>query len=303
MDASVPPVGYIARRLQLSDAGRVAAVVAACEEHDVGEVLVEEADVVGDWQRPGFDLATCAVGLEHDGEVVAYVEIYGARRAEGHVLPRHRGHGLGTWLAAWSRDAARRDGGVVVGQGVLQGSSADLLLTSLGYEVRWTSWVLELPEPAVLAEHPLPAGCTLRDLSLDDEHDQRRAFQVIEDAFAEWPERQPIAFDDWAATSVRRPGFAPGHLRLAVDGSDAVLGACLRVPSNGTTYVDQLAVRRQARGLGLARALLADAFALGRAAGGVRSELSTDSRTGALGLYERLGMSVQSTWVHRAIDL
>lgn len=93
MDASVPPAGYIARRLQLSDAGRVAAVVAACEEHDVGEVLVEEADVVGDWQRPGFDLATCAVGLEHDGEVVAYVEIYGARRAEGHVLPGTAGTG------------------------------------------------------------------------------------------------------------------------------------------------------------------------------------------------------------------
>ena len=37
--------------------------------------------------------------------------------------------------------------------------------------------------------------------------------------------------------------------------------------------------------------------------GATRSELSTDSRTGALGLYERVGMEVTSTWVHRAIHL
>ncbi len=64
-----------------------------------------------------------------------------------------------------------------------------------------------------------------------------------------------------------------------------------------------LAVRRDRRGLGLARALLADAFATARAHGATRSELSTDTRTGALGLYERVGMQVRSTWVHRATDL
>ncbi len=37
--------------------------------------------------------------------------------------------------------------------------------------------------------------------------------------------------------------------------------------------------------------------------GAVKSELSTDSRTGALGLYEKVGMKVTSTWVSRAIDV
>ena len=54
---------------------------------------------------------------------------------------------------------------------------------------------------------------------------------------------------------------------------------------------------------GLARALLVDCFAVAREHGASRSELSTDSRTGALGLYERVGMRVTSTWVHRAIAL
>ena len=52
-----------------------------------------------------------------------------------------------------------------------------------------------------------------------------------------------------------------------------------------------------------ARALLVDCFAEAREHGATRSELSTDSRTGALGLYERVGMRVTSTWVHRAIAL
>ena len=61
--------------------------------------------------------------------------------------------------------------------------------------------------------------------------------------------------------------------------------------------------RRTQRGRGLAQALLVDAFAAGREHGAIRSELSTDSRTGALGLYEKVGMVVTSTWVNRALDL
>ena len=56
-------------------------------------------------------------------------------------------------------------------------------------------------------------------------------------------------------------------------------------------------------GEGIAQALLADAFAVARAHGANRSGLSTDSRTGALGLYEKVGMRVTSTWVMRGVEL
>ncbi len=35
----------------------------------------------------------------------------------------------------------------------------------------------------------------------------------------------------------------------------------------------------------------------------MRSHLSTDTRAGARGLYEKVGMVVASTWVMRSIDL
>jgi ribosomal protein S18 acetylase RimI-like enzyme len=61
--------------------------------------------------------------------------------------------------------------------------------------------------------------------------------------------------------------------------------------------------RRAQRGPGLARALLAESFARSRERGATVSELSTDSRTGALGRYEKIGTMVTSVWVNRAIDL
>ena len=73
--------------------------------------------------------------------------------------------------------------------------------------------------------------------------------------------------------------------------------------ADDTGFVEKLAVRKDLRGLGLGQALLANAFAEARAHGASRSELSTDSRTGALGLYEKVGMEVTSVWVNRAIDL
>ncbi|WP_246086951.1 GNAT family N-acetyltransferase [Nocardioides humi] len=69
------------------------------------------------------------------------------------------------------------------------------------------------------------------------------------------------------------------------------------------TYVSRLAVVPEQRGRGLAQALLVAAFAAGRERGATSSSLSTDSRTGALGLYERVGMRPDSTWLHRAVAL
>ena len=65
----------------------------------------------------------------------------------------------------------------------------------------------------------------------------------------------------------------------------------------------QLAVDRAHRGTGLAQALLADAFGRAREHGATRSELSTDSRTGALDLYLKVGMEVTQTWTHLVTDL
>jgi GNAT superfamily N-acetyltransferase len=62
-------------------------------------------------------------------------------------------------------------------------------------------------------------------------------------------------------------------------------------------------VRRDQRGRGIARALLVDAFERARARGASRSELATDSRTGALPLYQHVGMVVTQNWAHWVTDV
>ena len=296
------PAGLTTRPLQKSDAHAVFVLMAAQEQEDIGEVAIEESDIVSDWARPSHDLGARSVGV-FDGEtLVAYAELMGADRADTSVLPSHRGRGIGTWLAHWLQDLGRRLGSGVVGMPVPQGSPGDRLLEDLGFRVRWTSWVLKLPEGATIPERDLPAGYTIRTA---EPGELRAAHAVLEDAFLEWSVRDRESFEDFEAATTGRPGFEPWNLRVVLDPDATVVGvSVVLVSDNGSTgYVDRLAVRRDQRNRGLAQALLVDSFAQARAHGTSTSELSTDSRTGALGLYERVGMVAESIWVNRAIDV
>jgi mycothiol synthase len=307
------PAGLTARPLTLADTAAVTRVMAAEQLRDVGKVEIEEADIIGDWQRPGFDVEASTLGVFHVEQgretLVAYVELTDPYRGDAAVDPAYQGRGIGTALNRWVVDLARSRGAEVFGMPVPEGSPADRLLESLGWFVRWTSWVLELPEDREIEAQPLPTGYDIR--TAESEEDRRAVFAVIEDAFLEWSERERRSFEEFLAVSVQRPGFEPWNLRLLTDPDGAAVGGCylqMASPEDASLtgpvgYVHSLAVRRDARGLGLARALLADAFRNARSHGATRSELATDSRTGALGLYEKVGMEVTSTWVHRATRL
>ncbi len=297
------PDGYTTRPVTMDDAASVAALVAAEELHDIGEVLIEEADYVADWQRPSFDLDTATVSVWQGEELAAFAMV-DQDRGDAAVHPAHRRQGIGTALAGWMQDVGRDQGMSVVGAPVPQGTAADQLLERLGYRVRWTSWVLELLDGATIAERPLPDGYAVREATPGD---YVAVWTVTEDAFLEWSERHRQSFEDWEAAVPGRPGFEPWNIRVATDPSGTVV-ALANVHVNGEAdrmgaYIDRLATHRDHRHLGLAQALLVDSFRVGAEHGAVRSELSTDSRTGALSLYEKVGMSVTSIWVNRAKDL
>ena len=294
------PAGLTTRPLTRADSTAVYEVIAEQELVDVGEVEIEEADIIGDWQRPGHDLSTRSIGVFEGDRLVGYAEVMGADRGDAAVHPDQRGRGIGTWLAHWMQDAARRQGSTVVGMPVPQGSAGDRLLESLGYHVRWHSWVLELPTGARIPERPLPEGYVVR-AATEAEHEA--AWTVQEDAFLEWSVRERDPFESWQATTTQRPGFEPWNLRVVVDPTGDVVAMAVVQQGSECAFIARLATRKDQRGRGLAQALLVDAFAVAAEHGATRSELSTDSRTGALGLYEKVGMQVTSVWVNRAVDL
>lgn len=293
------------RPATVADSARVLELMNTCEKHDIGEALLDEDDIVGDWQRPSFDLSTQSIIVSEGERLVAYGEVFKGRRADAHVLPSERGRGIGTALMRWTWDVCQAYGGSLVGQPVLAHSDAAVLLAAHGYQPLWSSWILALPPGARMTASPLPAGTTMREFrpGVDD----RATFEVIENAFAEWENRGPSQFEDWAASSVLRPGFEPWHLQLAVetaqDGSESVVGAVHVLPADGDAWISEVATRRDRRGRGLGRALLVRAHEVAREHGAVGCGLSTDSRTGALGLYEHVGMQVTQTFVHYAREV
>ncbi len=294
------PDALVARPFTAQDAPAFFEVFAEAEEADTGELSIELADIVADWGRPSIDLARHSMGVWDGSRLVAGSDVYRARRADGAVRPDSRGRGIGTALARWTQAASRADGGTRVGQTVPAGSVGEDVLRDLGYEVSWTTWVLQLPPGATIPDRPLPGGFTMANA---EGADLRSVHQVIEDAFNEWPEREPTPYEDWAASVLDRDGFEPWQLRAVRSPDGEIVAVCSLMTAGETVYVGQLATRADHRGRGLAQALLVDAFAAGREHGARISELCTDTRTGALSLYERLGMVVTQTWRHWSIGL
>jgi len=297
------PDGLTSRVLTHDDAQAVYDVMAAQELADIGKVEIEVADIVSDWARPSWDIGTSTIGVLDGARIVAYAEVTGHDRGACGVHPDYRRRGIGTALAGWLQDTVRRQGGTEYGAPVPQGSAGDQLLEKLGYRVRWTSWVLDLPEGAEIQHRDLPPGYHIRSA---EPAEYPAVLDVIEDAFLEWSERDRQTYEDFEASVIQRPGFEPWNLRIVVDADDTVVGAAWVImfgePAE-EAFIARLAVRRDQRHRGLAQALLVDAFARGREHGATRSALSTDSRTGALGLYEKVGMEVGDVWLNRGITV
>lgn len=296
------PDGLTDRPLRHGDAHAVYELMVAFETTVLGTPVIEESDIVADWRRPSFDIAASTVGAFDGDRLLGYAEISGPGRGDACVHPDHLGRGIGTALAGWMQRTARAQGQTEIGMPVPQGSPGETLLRSLGYRKRWDSWVLELRQGREITMPDLPDGYLLRYAGPEDLHP---AHDVIEDAFLEWSVRDKQPYDDWIAGITGRPGYAPWQLQVVVDPTDEVVGGVhVTIDPDGVTgFVNKVAVRADQRGRGLARALLAAAFTSARKAGATRSELSTDSRTGALGLYVGIGMEVSSTWVNLGIDL
>lgn len=276
------------------DAAEVTAVWRACEIDADGAPEFEEADVAAVVQRPSFDFARHTLGVRDGRDLVAFGVLILPRIIFVKVLPAHRGRGIGTRLLAWSEDAARAAGLDVAAQELSDNDPAAIaLLEAHGYARQWDAWAFEIaferePAPPVLAD-----GYAIRSFVRGE--DDRAVYDTVQRAFGEWPDYQGSTFEDWSATTLDRPGFAPERLSVCVRG-DEIVGCLLLVDTGDEGWIDQVAVAREHRGHGLGRALLTHAFGQTWRRGGRKCALGTDSRTGARGLYERVGMHVRTSY-------
>jgi mycothiol synthase len=295
------PEGLTARPPSPDDAQAVTDLLAACELALHGETDIDRSDIESDWRRPSFDLTEDGLLVLEDDRLIAHAEVFGGRRAEANVHPVARGCGIGAVLLSWTEERARADGSTLLGQTVTDADrAATHLLAGHGYSPLWTSWILRIEMVERPPEPMLPHGLSFREFVPG--RDDREVFQVIDTAFGEWPNRDASSLGDWAAITVEREGFEPWQIPLVVDG-DRIVGVEFLLHYPAGAWLGHLAVERSHRGRGLGRALLLHAFRTFFDRGERVVELSTDSRTGALGLYERVGMSVKRSYTHYAKEL
>jgi mycothiol synthase len=222
----------------------------------------------------------------HGGTLAARAWIH--RRAEIDVHPGHHGQGLGTALLQWAETRARETGTPQITQTLADNDhEAVALLKAHAYQGKVTSWLLEIShgDPA-----PPRPGITVRDYRPGDAH---AVHELLENAFDEWQQRRK-PYAEWSRQTIERATFAPAMSPIARHGND-IIGAVIALddPRNPDGYIDRLAVHPAYRGQGIARHLLHRAFDAFARHGKPTTTLWTHSDTGALTLYQNIGMTVR----------
>ena len=156
---------------------------------------------------------------------------------------------------------------------------------------RFLRLAVELPdEPAPRLPEP-PPGVEIRSLS-DDEADLRTMHGVVDTAFREHYGYTGTQFDEWRQR-ITMHGLTERSLwwLAHVDGVPAAGLIATTVPAGG--YVDTLGTLLEFRGSGLGRALLLTSFAEFHSRGSrkVMLGVDADNHTGAVELYQSLGMA------------
>jgi GNAT superfamily N-acetyltransferase len=296
----IAPAGLTARPLTLDDVDDTIAMVNTCELIDSGELMWERADLLSDIAVDGFDPEQDWLGVFDGDRIVAWAFLQGPRRLWIDVAPDVRGRGIGTSLRRWAVARARERGNDRLGQ-TIEDTRTDVTtaLRVAGFTPRHTSWILQMDHVTQPSTVALPSGIEIRAIQMPNEED--RTLEMFETAFSDFADRLPTPLDHWRASVTRREGFVPDDLVVAVDG-DRVVGGAFLIDSE-EIWIDKLAVAATHRHRGIARALLGTAFHRSFERGYDHTSLSTDSRTGALTLYERVGMRVTRSFTNWAIDL
>lgn len=170
-------------------------------------------------------------------------------------------------------------------------------LISFGFELLRTYWGLSAP--VVKTDFPnLPEGFELRTVS--SEEDFKLWWQAHQDSFSNHFGFAPREFGEWRKMVEGETGVDPEARKILIHKGRAIgFIECSDVKRDlNTGYVNGLGVTREFQGQGLGELLLRWAFAYYAADNRTSIELNVDTgnESGALRLYEKLGMKPKQSW-------
>ncbi|SCL27416.1 Acetyltransferase (GNAT) domain-containing protein [Micromonospora nigra] len=300
------PAGWSARRPTLDDVPAILTVVHAADTFAIGHPDFTAEDVADALTANFHDPARDAwLVTAPDGVVVAwatidnptgvgreFVEVYvdpdraAALRAPlldrqlRRVAERAAERGLPGLTARCARYAPEER---------WAGELAEAGFTLVKRYVRMTRPLADLP-----AEPPPPAGVTVRPLRAGDEADLRTVHRIIDTAFRDTADHEPLDFDRWRANIPHHGRDWDEWFVAEVDGLPAgALQSTGQALDQDSGWVRALAVLPAYRRRGVGAALLWRAFATYAAKGRAHAGLGVDlsNPTVPVTLYRSVGLA------------
>lgn len=287
---------------------------AASEEDKIPWVQTAENLQIEIEGEDGIDAASDIVIVEIDGKVVADAQVWRAVRngtamfeVSGHVLPAFRRRGIGRALLAENlRRAVERAALEPLGAPIHVESFAEdvevghrAVLSAAGFEPVRHFFLMRVPSLEDVPAAPLPEGLEVRPVT-PEQH--RTIFDAEAEAFRDhWGHREQG--DDLFRTMYAKKELDTSLWVVAWDGDEiaGVVQTWIWPEENERLgvkrgWLERISVRRPWRRRGLGRALTAAAMRRLHDAGMDDAMLGVDTEnpTGALGLYESLGFTVNS---------
>jgi mycothiol synthase len=306
------PAGYAVRPATL-DAADLEAVLALWIDVDVAAVGFPDStadDVRDALSDPRVALAADSrLVLAADGRLVAYARVLDSNESDRFEGDLYVHPELATGLEADAvaqfllAELERRAAEKAAGRGF---PTAEISFWAVTSEYRLAGWLQQAGYANVRrwtrmevslsgTEHPpvLPAGVRI-SVADESEEGRRTVHRLLFASFADHFGTPYEPYDAWSSRMHARSSADPGHWWL-LDIDDEPVGLVLgdeQFAEEKGGWVQYLGVLPEFRGRGLGRALLEHALASFAARGREKVGLGVDTRneTGALALYESVGM-------------
>ena len=318
------PAGWLARPPHLSgDDGGVDVdhALAVVEAHELA-VLPIPSDttrdhVLGEMRLPGTDLDASLLVFDERGRAEGYLilelddalnTIFCNAYVDPASLPEYPSliNELIDHALEYGRHIAidRHNSWEIACAAYAEDTSYGDALTRAGFEAvrHFFRMRIDLVENPPAEPAPWPAGVTME--TVVTEAQQREVWEVAEASFADHWRAVWRPFDEWLARMTADSEFPDPDLwwLVRVDGTPAAFLVGDRSRAHlGDGYVGEVGVKREFRGRGLARGLLLRHFHASALAGhgGVQLGVDASNPTGALQLYESVGMTMHLHLVAR----
>ncbi len=299
---AVLPTGLTFRRPSKDDAGAIYELVGAYNTAIVGWPDFTFDDMVDELSEPGFDLdqdgwlvfagetlSGYGTVFGQDDHELLDIDVYAADRA------------VADWLLARVIARAQEMAGshgqseVMLDTGTYRDDLAKReLLADNGFAAGTTYHRMRIDHAGPVSPPEVPEGVVVRR-GATDEATRRVLHEVFTESFTGQFGFTARSYEDWFTARESKSTFDWAKVTLLeVDGRAVAFLEDTNefIEDENCNYVSRLGVLESARGRGLAKFLLRDAFAAGAAAGrtGTILHVDTNNPTPALGLYLSVGM-------------